>query len=118
MWIPHHQPESFLQLSSDIAPEDNKGPDHVSVHLNEHLHIHLHNLASSPKMSYLLLESRVSNRSTLLQSKENPQNQKGKKTRKEVVKPSDLPIAKKHKSMDSNEADEEPQNKPGTSSTS
>ena len=37
---------------------------------------------------------------------------------KEVVKPTDLPIAKKHKSMDSDEDDEEPQNEPGTSSTS
>ena len=33
-------------------------------------------------------------------------------------KPNDLPIAKKHKSMDSDEDDEEPQNEPGTSSTS
>ena len=34
------------------------------------------------------------------------------------MKPNDLPIAKKHKSMDSDEDDEEPQNEPGTSSTS
>ena len=33
-----------------------------------------------------------------------------------MEKPNDLPIAKKHKSMDSD--DEEPQNEPGTSSTS
>ena len=32
--------------------------------------------------------------------------------------PSNLPKAKKHKSMDSDEDDEEPQNEPGTSSTS
>ena len=63
-------------------------------------------------------QSRKSNRSTLLQSKENPQNQKGKKTKKEVVKPNDLPVVKKHKSMDSDEDDEEPQNEPGTSSSS
>ena len=33
-------------------------------------------------------------------------------------KPNDPPVAKKHKSMDSDEDDEEPQNEPGTSSTS
>ena len=33
-------------------------------------------------------------------------------------KPNDPPLAKKHKSMDSDEDDEEPQNEPGTSSTS
>ena len=55
-------------------------------------------------------------RSTSLQRKENPQTQKGKKTKKEVGKPNDLPIAKKHKSVDSGEDDEEPQNDPGTSS--
>ena len=55
LWIPHPQPESHLQLSNEIAPEDNKDPDRVSVHFNEH--IHLHNLASSPNMMYLLLEN-------------------------------------------------------------
>ena len=34
------------------------------------------------------------------------------------MKPNDLPIAKKHKSTDSDDDDEEPQNEPGTSSTS
>ena len=34
-----------------------------------------------------------------------------------MVEPNDLPIAKKHKSMDSDEDDEEPQNEPGISST-
>ena len=65
-------------------------------------------------------QSRISNRSILLQSKENPQNQKGEKTKQEVEKPNDLLIAKKkkHKSMDSDEDDEEPQKEPGTSSTS
>ena len=43
---------------------------------------------------------------------------KRKKTKKEVGKPNDLHIAKKHKSMDSDEDDEEPQNEPGTSPTS
>ena len=33
-------------------------------------------------------------------------------------KPNGLPTAKKHKSMDSDEDNEEPQNEPGTSSTS
>ena len=60
-------------------------------------------------------QSRVSNRSTLLQSKENPQNQKGKKTKAEVGKPNELPVAKKHKSMDSDDDDEEPQSETGTS---
>ena len=63
-------------------------------------------------------QSRISNRSTLLHNTENPQNQLGKKTKAEVGKPSDLPIAKKHKSVDSDEDDEQPQNEPGTSSTS
>ena len=49
-------------------------------------------------------QSLRSDRSILLQSKENPQNQKGQKTKKE-----DLPVAKKHKSMDSDEDHEEPQ---------
>ena len=62
--------------------------------------------------------SRTSNRSTLLQSTENPQNQKGKKTKKEVEKPNDLPVVEKCKSMDSDEDDEKPQNEPGTASTS
>ena len=63
-------------------------------------------------------QSRTSNRSTLLQRKENPQSQQGKKTQKELGKPNDLPVAKKHKSMGSDEDDEEPQNEPRTSSTS
>ena len=118
--IPYHQPDLHLQLSNEIAPEDNKDPVRVSVHLNEHLHIHLHSLASCPDMLYLLPENLKfkPRKSTLLQGKENPQNQKGKKTKKEVGKPNDLPIAKKHKSMDSDEDDEEPQHEPGTSSTS
>ena len=41
-------------------------------------------------------------------AKENPKNEKGKKTKAEVVKPTDLPIAKKHKSMDSDEDDSQP----------
>ena len=100
----------------------------MSVHLNEHLHIHLHFLASSPNMLYLLLknltlslgldsdgkpesvepQSSMSDRSTSLQGDESPQHQNGKKTRKEVEKPSDLPTAKKHKSVDSDEDDEDP----------
>ena len=51
------------------------------------------------------------------QSKENPKTQKRKKTKKEVGKPNDLPLLKKHKSTDSDEDDEEPQIQPGTSST-
>ena len=63
-------------------------------------------------------QSRVSNRSILLQSKDNPPNQKGMKTKSEMEKPNDLLVAKKHKSVDSDEDDEEPQDEPGTSSTS
>ena len=60
-------------------------------------------------------QSRISNRSTVLQSEENPQTSR-KKTKAEVEKPNDPPVAKKHNSMDSVEDDEEPQNEPGTSS--
>ena len=49
-----------------------------------------------------------------LKKKKNRQNQKGKKTKAEVAKPNDLLVAKKHKSMDSDEDDEELQNEPGT----
>ena len=48
------------------------------------------------------------------QRKESPQRQKGKKTTAEVKKPSDLPKAKKHKPVDSDEDDQVPQNEPGT----
>ena len=65
-------------------------------------------------------QNRESDRSRSPQEQEGsrrqgPQKQKGKKT---VAKkqPSELPKAKKHKSMDSDEDDEEPQNEPGTSS--
>ena len=63
-------------------------------------------------------QSRVSDHSRLPKSKESPRKQKGKKTMAEVKKPSDLPKAKKHKIMNSDEEDEEPQNEPGTSSNS
>ena len=43
-------------------------------------------------------------------------NRKEKKATTEVKKPSDFPEGKKHKSMDSDEDDEVPQNEPGTSS--
>ena len=32
----HHQRDSDLQLSNEIAPEDKKDPDRVSIHLNAH----------------------------------------------------------------------------------
>ena len=65
--------------------------------------------------------NRVSDRSRSPQEREGsrrqgPQTQKGKKTITEN-QPSDLPSAKKHKSMDADEDDQEPQNEPGTSST-
>ena len=53
--------------------------------------------------------------------RESPQkkgSQKKRKTIAEMEHPSALPNAKKHKSMDSDEDDEEPQNEPGSSSNS
>ena len=103
-----------------------------TLYLNENLHIHLHTLASSSNLlqiqplasqgSYedsatVEPRSRVSNRSSSLQGNERPQKYKGLKTMAEVRNPSDLPSAKKHKPMDSDEDDEEPRNEPGTSST-
>ena len=49
--------------------------------------------------------------------RQGPQTRKGQKTVAEK-QPSELPKAKKHKFMDSYEDDEEPQNEPGTSSSS
>ena len=49
--------------------------------------------------------------------RQGPKKQKGNKIVAEK-QPSELPKAKKHKSMDSDEEDEEPQNEPGTSSNS
>ena len=49
--------------------------------------------------------------------RQGPQKQEGKKTVAEE-QPSDPPKAKKHKSVDSDEDDEEPQNEHGTSSNS
>ena len=65
-------------------------------------------------------QNRVSDRSRSPQEQEasrgqDPQQQKGKKTVAEE-QPSDLPSAKKHKSIDSDEDEEEPRNEPGTSS--
>ena len=51
-------------------------------------------------------QSRVSDRSRSPQGKESLQRQKGKKNTAEVKKPRDLPKAKKHKPMDTNEDDE------------
>ena len=59
---------------------------------------------------------RVSDCSRSPQRKESPQRQKGKKNTAEVKKPRDLPKAKKHKPLDSDEDDEGPRNEPGTSS--
>ena len=64
-------------------------------------------------------QNRVSDRSRSPQDQEHlrrhcPQKQKGKKTAAEK-QPSTPPKAKKHKSMDSDEDDEEPQNESGTS---
>ena len=61
-------------------------------------------------------QGRVSDRSRSPQRKESPQRQKGTKTKAKVKKPSDLPKAKKHKPMGSDEDDEVPQNELGTTS--
>ena len=52
----------------------------------------------------------MSDRSSSPQGKESLQKQKGKKTTADVKKPRDLPKAKKHKPMDSDEYDEVPHN--------
>ena len=67
-------------------------------------------------------QNRVRDRSSSPQEQEDsrrqgPKKQKGKKTVAEK-QPSELPKAKKHKSMDSDEDDEEAQNEPGTYSNS
>ena len=67
-------------------------------------------------------QNRVSDHSMSPQDQEDlrrhgPQKQKGKNVVAEK-QPSELPKAKKHKSLDSDEDDEEPQNEPGTSSNS
>ena len=61
-------------------------------------------------------QGRVSDRSRSPQRKGSPQRPNEKKTTAKVKKPSDLPNAKKHKPMDSDEDDEVPQNEPGISS--
>ena len=123
-----------------ISPEETKDLDRVS----EYLQIHPRMLASSlnllflfPKFSRSRLwqlraqvkiqqlwihKNRVSDHSRSPQDQEDsrrqgPQTQKGKKTvaEKQPITP---PKAKKHKSKDLDEDDEEPQNEPGTSSTS
>ena len=65
-------------------------------------------------------QNRVSDHSRSHQEREGPrrqgpQTQKGKKTVTEK-QPSESPKAKKHKSIDSDEDDKEPQSEPGTSS--
>ena len=102
------------QLSNKVAPEDKKrsrsrerAPPHVPPHADE-------------ESATVEPQSRVSDHSRSPQRKESlqeqsPQKQKRKKTMAEVKKLSDLPKAKKHKPMDSDENDEEPQNETGTS---
>ena len=107
LWIPHHRQNFHLQLSNEIAPADNKSPDRVSVQRTpprtpsksgqQCQHVapplgepQIHTVASPDtggESETVEPQSRISNRSTVLQSKENPQNQKGKKTKAEVVKP-------------------------------
>ena len=54
-------------------------------------------------------QGRMSDRSSSPQGKESPQRQKGKTNSAEVMKPRDLPRAKKQKPMDSDDAEEVPQ---------
>ena len=75
----------------------------------------MHGFALTDILSFFMcVKKSVSERSRSPQRKESPQRQKGKKTTAEVKKPSDLPSAKKHKPMDSDEDDEVPQNERGT----
>ena len=120
----HHKPPHLPQIQTMVTlepvtvPDEDPGssgrqqrsrsreraPAHVSRHV--------------PKMSQQLWShrGRVSDRSRSPLRKESPQKQKEKKTTAEVKKPSGLPKAKKHKTMDSDEDDEVLQNEPGTSS--
>ena len=91
------------------AREDDKDPDRENEHLTVPIYSDHESAAVEP-------QSRVSDRSRSPQRKATPQRQKGKKNTAEVKKPRDLPKAKKHKPMDSDEDDEVPQNEPGTSS--
>ena len=131
----HHQLDHHHQLNREVAPEETKDPDHVS----DYIHIHPRMLASSHNLpsgvqqpqatqdddedsATLDPQNRVSDRSRSPQDQEDsqrqgPQTQKGKKTAAEK-QPSTPPKAKKHKSQDLDEDDEEPQNEPGTSSNS
>ena len=134
----HHQLDHHHQLNREVGPEETKDPDHVS----DYIHIHPRMLASSHNLLYFLPEfsnprqlrtkmkiqqpwitpNRLSNHSRSPQDQEDsqrqgPQTQKGKKTAAEK-QPSTPPKAKKHKSKDLDEDDEEPQNEPGTSSNS
>ena len=113
--VPQIQPmviqQPFTVSDEDSgSSRDDKDPDREKEHLYMYRHI--------PMMSQQLWnhKSRVSDRSRSPQRKESPQRQKGKKTTAEVKKPNDLPKAKKHKPMDSDEDDKVPQNDPGTSS--
>ena len=124
---------AMVMMTSHHRLEDNgNGPDRVSDHV-----LHLHSLGSSPNMLYFFLESlrftlwpvkiqmkiqklwnhrvvKVTDR-LYCRVKNIQKIKKRKETKAEVEKPNDLPKAKKHNSMDADEDDEEPQNKPGTS---
>ena len=77
---------------------------------------------SDEDSAYVDPQNRVSNHSLSPQGqkgsrRQGPQKQKGNETVADS-QPSESPKAKKHKSMDSDEDGEEPENEPGTSSTS
>ena len=105
--------KSHLQylMKTLVALEDDKGPDRE----NEHLYMYLY--ITDDESAAVEPQSRVS-RPFKVATKKRPvhRRQKGKKTTADVKKPSDLPEAKKHEPMDSDEDDEVPQNEPGTSS--
>ena len=137
----HHQLDHCHQLNREVAPpEETNDLDRVS----EDLHIHPRMPASSHNLLYLLpefrrprpwqLRAQMKIQHTRIHKIALPtvqghhknkkshgdrvhKKQKGMKTVAQK-QPSELPNAKKHKIMDSDEDDEEPQNEPGTSSTS
>ena len=130
----HHQLDHHHQLNREVAPEEMKDLDRVS----ENLHIHPRMLASSNILLYLPPEFRtprqlwaemkiqqllihkialatIQGHHKVKKSHRDRvrKHEKGKQTVTEK-QPSTLPKAKKHKSKDLDEDDEEPQNELGT----
>ena len=103
--------ESQYLMKTLVALEDDKDPDRENEHLYRYLQF------SNDESAAVQPHCRVSGRSRSPQGKDSPQRQKGKKNTAEVKKPRELPKAKKHKPVDSDDDDDEvPRNEPGTSS--